>query len=279
MVQLTLCNELLAGDGLSLSEQCARARALGYMGLELAPGTLGSNPHRMAPAKAAEIRRVVEDHGLVVTGMHYLLFPYPELSVTDPARAGETGDVLRGLMDLCAALGGRLMVHGSPSSRRMPDGGSPESVFDHLVHFLRPLAEHAAAAGLVYAFEPLAREDTSVINTVAEGVALAEAVNEPALRTMLDTLAAGRAEAEPVADILRHWVPTGWLAHVHVNETTRGAPGTGSDPFPEIVGALRDTGWDRPVGMEPFVTVLDATVTAAIGAATIRACWKAAGRA
>ena len=276
MLQLALCNELLAADGLTLAEQCARAKALGYMGLELAPGTLGEEPHRLTPARAAEIRRILEDHGLVVTGLHYLLFPYPALSVTEPGRARETSDVLRGLIDLCAALGGRVMVHGSPSSRRVPEGSDSEAVFAQAVELLRPIAACAESAGLTYAFEPLAREDTPFVNTVAEGVALAEAVGSPALRTMLDTSAAGRAAPEPVADALRRWLPTGWIAHVHVNETTRGAPGTGPDPFPAIVRALKETGWNRPVGMEPFTTVVDATVTAAIGAATIRACWDAA---
>lgn len=276
MIPLTLCNELLAADGLNLPEQCARAAALGYMGLELAPGTLGADPHRMPPAKVAEIRRTVEDHGLVVTGLHFLLFPYPELSVTDPVRGQATSDVLRGLIDLCAGLGGELMVHGSPSSRKLPAGTAPEAVFDHVAGLLGPIAAHAGAAGLTYAFEPLAREDTPFVNTVAEGVALAEAVGSPALRTMLDASAAGRSEAESVADVLRRWIPTGWIAHVHLNETSRGAPGTGSDPFPAILRALRETGWDRPAGVEPFTTVIDATTTAAIGAATIRACWDAA---
>jgi D-psicose/D-tagatose/L-ribulose 3-epimerase len=276
MLRLTLCNELLANEGLTLPEQCRVASALGYMGLELAPGTLGEHPHRMPPERAREIRTVVEDHGLVVTGLHFLLFPYPELSVTDPDRATETAEVLAGLIDLCAALGGSLMVHGSPTSRQVPDGADPRSVSDHVVDLMRPLAIQAEGAGITYCFEPLAPVDTPFVNTVAEGVALAEAVESPAFRTMLDTSAAGRAEPGPVADAIRRWAATGWLAHLHMNETTRGAPGTGSDPFPDIVHAIRESGWDRPVGVEPFTTVIDATTTAAIGAATLRACWRAA---
>ena len=37
------------------------------------------------------------------------------------------------------------------------------------------------------------------------------------------------------------------------------------------VKALFQTGWDRPVAIEPFRTCIDGTVTAAIGLATIRA--------
>lgn len=276
MLHLTLCNELLAADGLTLAEQAEVASALGYSGLELAPGTLGDDPHRMPPARAREIRTIVEDHGLTVTGLHFLLFPWPHLSVTDPARAVETSDVLAGLLDLCAALGGEVMVHGSPTSRQLVEGADPRAVADHVAGLMRPLAERSLAAGITYCFEPLARPDTPFVNTVAEGVALAEQVDSPAFKTMLDASAAGRMEAEPVADAIRRWAPTSWLAHLHMNETTRGAPGTGDDPFPDIVRAIREVGWDRPVGVEPFTTVIDGTTTVAIAAATLRACWRAA---
>lgn len=276
MLRLTLCNELLAADGLTLAAQCRVASALGYIGLELAPGTLGDDPHRLPAAKAREFRAIVEDHGLAVTGLHFLLLSYPDLSVTEPGRAQETSDVLAGLIDLCAELGGKVIVHGSPSSRQLPEGADPRAVSDHVAGLMRPLAAQAGAAGLTYCFEPLARTEASYINTVAEAVTLAETVGAPAFKTMLDTSAAGRSEPEPVADAIRRWVPTGWLGHLHMNETTRGAPGTGDDPFPDIARAIRETGWDRPVGVEPFVTVIDGTATAAIGAATLRACWRAA---
>jgi len=68
----------------------------------------------------------------------------------------------------------------------------------------------------------------------------------------------------PVADLIRHWVPGGKIGHIHANDSNRGAPGMGEDPFPAIVAALRDVGWSMPVGVEPFRTLINASVTAAI---------------
>lgn len=271
MLELALCNELLAAEGLTLAEQCAVARDLGYVGLELAPATLAARPHLLDTAERIAIRRVVEAEGLRVTGLHWLLSGYPALSITDPERRAETAEVLIALVGLCADLGGRVLVHGSPGQRARPEGITDAALLGQLADFFGPVAAEAERRGVAYCVEPLARAETAVVNTVAEGVALVDAVASPAFRTMIDISAAGQAEP-PVADLIRRWVPTGKLGHIHANDSGRGAPGTGTDPFPAIVAALRETGWAHPIGVEPFWTVIDARVTAAIAAATLRAC-------
>lgn len=272
MLELSLCNELLAEDGLSLDEQCARAAALGYMGLELAPGTLAPCPHEMSRAAWQEVRETVEAHGLRVTGLHWLLSPYPDLSIFDPATHAETREVLAGLIDGCARLGGEVLVHGSPPSRCRPDGMSAEEALDRAAAFFAPVAARANEAGVIYCIEPLSRAETNFAATVNDAAALVARIANPAFRTMIDTSAAAQSEAMPVAELIRAKVPTGDVAHVQLNDRNRGAPGMGSDPFPEIVRALVETGWDRPLAVEPFRTCIDGTVTAAIGLATIRAC-------
>ena len=270
MLNYALCNELLAEEGASLRDQAEVARALGYVGLELAPYTLGPDPEA---ADAARVRAEVEGAGLRVTGLHWLLTHRPEASITDPERWEETRAVLTRLMELCAALGGRVMVHGSPGNRRRPEGLAEADLTERLADFFAPLAVRAGDLGLTYCIEPLAEAET--VRTVAEGAALVKAVGHPAFRTMIDCSAAGRTEP-PVAELIRRWVPTGLIGHIHANDTNRGAPGMGEDPFPAIVAALVETGWPHPVGVEPFRTLLDARVTAATGIATLRACERAA---
>lgn len=271
MLELTLCNELLHAEGMSLQRQCEVAAALGYAGLELAPSTLGEAPHRLDADEREAIRGVIRDSGLRVTGLHWLLTGYPDLSITDPSKREETAGVLRDLVDLCADLDGDVLVHGSPKQRPRPEGLSDAELDAYLVDFFAPLAERAEARGVTYCIEPLATEETGVVNTVDHGVRLVEALGSPAFRTMIDCSAAGRVEP-PVAGLIRDWVPTGKIAHIHANDTNRGGPGMGDDPFHEIVAALVAVGWDAPVGVEPFRTVVDASVTAGIAAATLRAC-------
>lgn len=275
MLDLSFCNELLAADGLDFDAQCAVARDLGYAGLELAPATLGEAPHRLPASEVLRIREAAERHGLGITGLHWLLAGHPEASITEPQRHAATSDILRGLVDLCADLGGGVLVHGSPGQRRRPTGLSDADLFDLLAGFFRPIAAHAAARGVLYCIEPLSRAETNVINTHEDATRLAELVGEPAFCGMIDTSAAGQTEP-PVAKLVERGLARGTVGHIHLNDTNRGAPGMGDDPFPGIVAAILKGGWDRPVTIEPFRTCLDARVTAAIGIATIRACERAA---
>ena len=80
---------------------------------------------------------------------------------------------------------------------------------------------------------------------------------------MIDTLAAGLEEEEPVADAVRRWMPSGLMAHVQFNDRSKRGPGQGDDRFAPIVRALKETGYTGWVAMEPFVYEPDGPTCAA----------------
>jgi D-psicose/D-tagatose/L-ribulose 3-epimerase len=257
-----LCNEVVRD--LDFGAQCHLAAALGYDGLEVAPFTLGPEPHRLPAARRAELRRAAADAGVRIGALHWLLVAPEGLSITsaDGRVRAATLDVIARLVELCAELGGRVLVHGSPKQRELPPddpAGGAERAREAFAHAGRA----AAAAGVVYCIEPLSRQETAFVNGVAEAVAIAEAVGEPALRTMIDCRAARLAEADDVADLIARYVPTGWVRHVHVNDRNGRAPGQGDDPFAPVIAALRAVGYAGDVGVEPFAYVPDGPTTAA----------------
>ncbi len=269
-MRLSLCNEVLAP--LDLARQCAFARAVGYDGLEIAPFTLGDEPHRLSAAAIADARRTVEDHGLAVTGLHWLLVKPPGLSIVspDPVVTARTRDVILGLLDLAAGLGARVLVHGSPAQRRPAEGEGTDAAFARARDLFAGLAGEIAARGLTYCIEPLAPPDNVFIETVEEAVRLVEAVGHPAFRTMIDTSAASAREAEPVADLIRRWMPTGHIAHVQLNDANRRGPGEGRDRFASVLRALRDTGYGGDIAIEPFIYEPDGPACAARAAGYVR---------
>lgn len=269
-MRLALCNEVL--QPWDLARQCAFARAVGYDGLEIAPFTLAEEPHRLSAAEVAAIRATVKDQGLAVTGLHWLLVAPKGLSITAPDAAlrARTRDVLLGLLDLAAGLGARVMVHGSPGQRRPAEGQPHADAWSHARDLFASLGPEAGARGLTYCLEPLARPDNTFITTIAEAVGMVEAIGHPAFRTMIDASAAGVEEAEPVADLVRRWIPTGLIGHVQLNDRNRRGPGEGTDRFAPVIRALAETGYAGDIAIEPFIYEPDGPACAARAAGYVR---------
>ena len=128
-MRLALCNEVL--NDRDFAAQCAYAAALGYDGLEVAPFTLADDPLTMSSQRCAEARRAASDAGIAITGLHWLLVKPAGLSITadDPSVRACTIGAMQRLVALCAELGGRYLVHGSPVQRHPVNEGCAEGGF------------------------------------------------------------------------------------------------------------------------------------------------------
>ena len=262
-MRLSLCNEVIAE--MPYAKQCEYAAQLGYDGLEVAPYTLAESPERMTPAQVAEARRATADAGIAVTGLHWLLVKPAGLSIStrDDAVRQRTLDVMFALIDLCAELGGRYLVHGSPGQRRIDAGDTHAAAFARAQACWAAAGEHAAKAGVVYCVEPLTAEATPLVNTLAEAAKLVTDIGSPALRSMLDCCSAGKMEKESPAELVARWLPLGLIAHVQVNDRNRRGPGQGDDSFAPLLAALVRHGYSGDIAVEPFDYMPDGPGSAA----------------
>jgi sugar phosphate isomerase/epimerase len=260
-MKLSLCNEVVRE--LPLERQCALAAELGYAGLELAPFTLGEDSYRMPASERATVRDACTKAGIAISGLHWLLVAPKGLSITTADRAAweRTVEVMRRLVELCADLGGGYLVHGSPAQRRV--GGDADAPARAEAAWAA-IAPEAEAAGVTYCIEPLAARETDFVNTVADAAAIVRRIGNPALRTMIDTSAAAMAEPEPVAAAIERWMPTGSSSRISSSTIrTAAGPGEGRDAFAPVLAALKRTGYDGWIAMEPFEYIPDGPTCAA----------------
>jgi sugar phosphate isomerase/epimerase len=273
--RLALCNEVIREMG--WAEQCAFAAGLGYDGLEVAPFTLSDRPDKLSAAQIAEFRRVANDNGIAITGLHWLLVAPEGLSITspDPAVASRTRDFIARLIDLCATLDGRVLVHGSPNQRQ--SGGDAAGAVHRAAEAFAVAGEAAARAGVVYCVEPLGRRETDVINTFDEAAAIVRQIGNPALRTMIDTSAAAQSETEDVPALITRALSSGLMAHIQFNDLNRKGPGQGEQCFLPILQALKDGGYRGDIAMEPFIYKPDGPACAARAIGYVRGLMEAVG--
>lgn len=139
------------------------------------------------------------------------------------------------------------IVFGSSGSRTIPDGFDREQARRQFLDLLRRLGPVAEANGVVIVLEPLNRDETNFINSVAEGAAVVREVGHPCVRLLADIYHMLRENEGP--DALATAGPL--LRHVHVAEKDRRTPpGVAGDDFTPYLRALRRAGYDGAISIE-----------------------------
>ena len=248
-MRFAICNELF--EGWPWEKVCDVARGLGYEGLEVSPFTLADSAEQVSPQRRAELRRAAESRGIEVLGLHWLLVKPPGLYITHPDASvrRRTSDYFVQLVGLCADLGGKVMVIGSPKQRSLLPGMTRERAWEYTKEVFRPALDPAARRGVTLAFEPLGPAETDFVNTVAEAKRLCDELDHPAFRINLDVKAMS-SEAMPIPDVIRS--ARGYVAHVQVNDPNLLGPGMGDVKYEPIIAALREIDYDGWLSVEAF---------------------------
>ena len=144
-------------------------------------------------------------------------------------------------------IGGEVIVYGSSGSRNVEEGFPFAKALDQIAAFLDMAANHAEKYGIIIAIEPLCKRECNIINTVAEGLAMAKRVNRKNIRVLADLYHVWQ-EGEPFSNIVEAGE---WLAHVHVAEPVkRKYPGNDDFDFSDFFAALKAAGYDGRVSCE-----------------------------
>jgi sugar phosphate isomerase/epimerase len=248
-VKFAICNETFQDWPFEKAFQ--HARDLGYTGIEIAPFTIAADAKDISPARRAEIKRLAEEMGLDVVGLHWLLAKTSGYYLTTPDEAvrNRTADYLGELARLCRDLGGQVMVLGSPQQRNLLPGVSHEQAMDLAADCLRRAMPTLEECGVTLALEPLGPKDGNFLLTAAAARQLIEMVGSSHCRLHLDTKAMS-SEAKPIPEIIRENAKL--LAHFHANDPNMRGPGMGDLDFAPIFRALADIDYRGWVSVEVF---------------------------
>ncbi len=173
---------------------------------------------------------MAEDAGLEIIGLHWLLAKTEGFYLTspDPTVRRRTAEYLRALAEVCADLGGKIMVLGSPKQRNLLPGVSYDDAEAYAVEVLHAAMPPCTQFGVTIALEPLGPAEGDFMLTAE--------VRHPAGEDgrLAPLQAAPRregddSEGQPIADIIRD--SREWMVHFHANDPNLLGPGMGDVDF------------------------------------------------
>jgi sugar phosphate isomerase/epimerase len=165
----------------------------------------------------------------------------PDARYTDILRYAETA------FRRARSAGVKIIVFGSGSSRRIPEGFSKDEAGAQFVSLLKKMGPIAQEFGIIIAIEPLRRAETNFIHTVTEGLDIVKRINHPHIRLLADFYHMMQEEEGSEA-ILNAGE---FLHHCHIAEKEkRTPPGTQGDDFRPYLRALKQIGYDGGISIE-----------------------------
>ncbi|MCL2000699.1 MAG: sugar phosphate isomerase/epimerase [Planctomycetes bacterium] len=95
-------------------------------------------------------------------------------------------DYFQRAFSLAARIGAKHLVFGSSGARNVPFGFPMEKAWDQLVELLKRVAPWAAEKQVTLVIEHINRLEGNIVCTFAEGVKMAEQVDHPNVRCLVD---------------------------------------------------------------------------------------------
>lgn len=223
-----------------------RLAKYGYESIEI-----GGEPDKY---DTKDLRRTLKENKIRCWGSISLMFTGLDLIQADENGRANTIDYLKNCVTMVKELEGEVMSIVPSEVGKVRAQADEKTEWNWAVQGLKEVNAHAQKEGVRVAIEPLNRFETNFLNRHDQALALAEAVG-PNVGVCLDAFHMNIEEAN-----FRHALQeTGSkLFDFHVADNNRMACGQGALNWREIVGTLKEIGYDGALTVE-FVAPLDRT--------------------
>lgn len=240
-----ICGSMVArapdGTGIEVIEQARRA---GYDYIELSLAHVAALPE----GDFSALRQRLESSGLPCEACNNF---YPRsVRLTGPEVSWPTIEAYtHHALGRAAALGVEVVVFGSSAAKNVPAGFPYYRAWQQIAAVLRLAAGIAAPLGLTIVIEPINRQESNIVNSVAEALALMRRVKLPVIQVLADYYHLALEQEDPA--ILLEAGPD--LRHIHFARVEgRTYPSEAEPGMVAFFRSLAAAGYDGRVSVEGF---------------------------
>ena len=236
-------------------DQAAAIAKAGYDFIEVQLAPLGLEDR----ASFAASKRAISACPLPCSAFN-LFLPRDMCVVGDAIDAKRIKAYLAHAAEILALAQAEIVVFGSGRARNIPDGFDRAKAEAQFIEALHWSADALVGTDTTLVIEPLNRKEANIVNSVAEGVRFAKAVDRLEIRVLADFYHMDE-EREPLSEIAVH---AAWLSHIHLADTGRFNPGTGHYDYATFFAHLKASGYAGRLSVECSVKNPDADMRSSL---------------
>lgn len=212
-----------------------RIAKLGYTGVELV-----GEPDQQ---DEAAIRSALDEHGVVASSIVSIYTPERDIVSSSADIRADAVKYVKGNIDYASRLGAEVVTFTPTACMKIVAEADLDQEWSWAVEAARELSDYAGENGVRLALEPWNRYETYLINRTEQALRFLDEVDSPHMGYMVDTFHMSIEERDIADSILK---AGSRIAHVHLADSNRAAPGYGHLDFEPIIQAIIDsnyTGW------------------------------------
>jgi len=230
---------LFSGD---LMKGIETVKNLGYTGVELS--LLDSNEmdqdSLIEKLKALNLKVYA-----IATGQTYYTDGY-SLYSEEAHKRQKTVERLQGHIDFAAKLGSMVIIGGIRGTITA-QGEDRKRQEEEGTLALKSCVEYAENKDVILVLEPVNRYETTIVNSVDEGLELIKKLGSEHLKLLPDTFHMNIEERLIEVSIIKAGSN---LGYIHFADSNRLAPGWGHIDFPQVLSSLEKIGYHGAIGIE-----------------------------
>lgn len=199
------------------------------------------------------VKQAAEENEIIIRGINAdasFLRPETDLANPDKIIREKAISYFKRQLEIGAFLGAEYMVLAPAAPGRSIPALSKEKDWEIGVDSIKQLACFAKELGMTIVVEPLNRYENCIVYNAETAYQFLQEVNEPNVKTMLDTFHMNIEEKNFTDPFLKL---KGLLETVHVADSNRQGVGRGHIPFEEVAQAIHQIGYDKSITMECLV--------------------------
>ena len=173
--------------------------------------------------------------------------PERDLVSSNPAIRANTVAYIKGNVDFAAELGAKIVTLTPTACMKIKPEVDIEQEWAWAVAGAREAAQYAFDHGVRLALEPWNRYESYLVNRLDQSIRMVDEVDNPGIGVMADTFHMS-IEDKDIPGAIRSAGKR--LAHVHLADSNRAAPGEGFLDFTPIVEAIRDVNYQGVCSFE-----------------------------